>query len=81
MSPTHATQPPPGSQLTRPTERIGFLGLGIMGSRMAANVGRAGYELTVWTHTPGKAQRWAQEHGATAARYPGAGRERKRHGG
>jgi 3-hydroxyisobutyrate dehydrogenase len=51
-------------------ERIGFLGLGIMGSRMAANVRRAGYELSVWTHTPGKAQRWAQEHGATAANTP-----------
>jgi 3-hydroxyisobutyrate dehydrogenase len=51
-------------------ERIGFLGLGIMGSRMAKNVRRAGYELTVWTHTPGKAQRWAQEHGASAVETP-----------
>ncbi|HEY7953393.1 MAG TPA: NAD(P)-dependent oxidoreductase [Solirubrobacteraceae bacterium] len=51
-------------------ERIGFLGLGIMGSRMAANIHRAGYELTVWTHTEGKAARWAQEHGATAAQTP-----------
>jgi 3-hydroxyisobutyrate dehydrogenase-like beta-hydroxyacid dehydrogenase len=45
-----------------PPERIGFLGLGIMGSRMAANVARSGYALSVWTHTPGKAQRWAAEH-------------------
>jgi 3-hydroxyisobutyrate dehydrogenase-like beta-hydroxyacid dehydrogenase len=51
-------------------ERIGFLGLGIMGSRMAANVARAGYELTVWTHTQGKAERWAAEHGAKAASTP-----------
>jgi 3-hydroxyisobutyrate dehydrogenase len=51
-------------------ERIGFLGLGIMGSRMAANVRRAGYELTVWTHTPGKAERWAAEHDATAVDTP-----------
>jgi 3-hydroxyisobutyrate dehydrogenase len=55
---------------TPPAERIGFLGLGIMGSRMAANVRRAGYELTVWTHTPGKAERWAAEHGAQAAGTP-----------
>src|SRR6478609_2898197 len=48
-------------------ERIGFLGLGIMGSRMAANVVREGFPLTVWTHTPGKAQRWAAEHSAAAA--------------
>jgi 3-hydroxyisobutyrate dehydrogenase-like beta-hydroxyacid dehydrogenase len=55
-----------------PAERIGFLGLGIMGSRMAANVARAGYELHVWTHTPGKAQAWAVEHGATAHETPAA---------
>ncbi len=51
-------------------ERIGFLGLGIMGSRMAANVRRAGFPLTVWTHTPGKAARWAAEHGARAVDTP-----------
>jgi 3-hydroxyisobutyrate dehydrogenase-like beta-hydroxyacid dehydrogenase len=51
-------------------ERIGFLGLGIMGSRMAANVRRAGFPLTVWTHTPGKAERWAAEHDAVAASTP-----------
>ena len=52
------------------TERIGFLGLGIMGSRMAANVARAGYQLSVWTHTAGKAERWASEHGAAALATP-----------
>jgi len=51
-------------------ERVGFLGLGIMGSRMAANVARAGFELSVWTHTPGKAERWAVEHGASALATP-----------
>ncbi|HWX45272.1 MAG TPA: NAD(P)-dependent oxidoreductase [Solirubrobacteraceae bacterium] len=50
--------------------RIGFLGLGIMGSRMAANVRRAGFPLTVWTHTPGKAARWAAAHDALAADSP-----------
>ncbi len=57
---------------TAQTERIGFLGLGIMGSRMAANVARAGYPLHVWTHTPGKAERWASEHGARAHSTPAA---------
>jgi 3-hydroxyisobutyrate dehydrogenase-like beta-hydroxyacid dehydrogenase len=51
-------------------ERIGFLGLGIMGSRMAANLARAGFAVTAWTHTPGKAARWAGEHGAAAAATP-----------
>ncbi|HYM56054.1 MAG TPA: NAD(P)-dependent oxidoreductase [Solirubrobacteraceae bacterium] len=57
-------------------ERIGFLGLGIMGSRMAANVARAGFPLTVWTHTPGKAERWAAEHGATPVPTPAEVAER-----
>jgi 3-hydroxyisobutyrate dehydrogenase-like beta-hydroxyacid dehydrogenase len=52
------------------SERVGFLGLGIMGSRMAANVVRAGFPLAVWTHTPGKAERWAAAHGATAHATP-----------
>ena len=51
-------------------ERVGFLGLGIMGSRMAANVAKAGYPLTVWTHTEGKARRWAEEHNAGAVDTP-----------
>ncbi len=51
-------------------ERIGFLGLGIMGSRMAARVSHAGFPLTVWTHTPGKAAAWASEHDATAVDTP-----------
>jgi 3-hydroxyisobutyrate dehydrogenase-like beta-hydroxyacid dehydrogenase len=41
-----------------------------MGSRMAANLAKAGYPLTVWTHTDGKAARWAAEHGATAVQTP-----------
>jgi 3-hydroxyisobutyrate dehydrogenase-like beta-hydroxyacid dehydrogenase len=51
-------------------QRIGFLGLGIMGSRMAANVARAGFPLTVWTHTAGKAEEWAAAHGASARATP-----------
>jgi 3-hydroxyisobutyrate dehydrogenase len=52
------------------SERIGFIGLGIMGSRMAANLARAGHRLTVCTHTPGKAERWASEHAAVAVATP-----------
>jgi 3-hydroxyisobutyrate dehydrogenase len=36
-------------------ERTGFVGLGTMGSFMAANLLRAGAELTVWNRTPGRA--------------------------
>lgn len=37
------------------SERIGFIGLGIMGRGMAANILRAGFPLTVWNRTPGRA--------------------------
>ena len=50
---------------------VGFLGLGIMGSRMAANLHREGFAVTAWTRTSGKAQAWADEHeGARAAATP-----------
>ena len=35
--------------------KIGFIGLGIMGSRMAANLQKAGHELVVYNRTPSKA--------------------------
>jgi 3-hydroxyisobutyrate dehydrogenase-like beta-hydroxyacid dehydrogenase len=52
--------------------RVAFLGLGIMGSRMAANLAAAGHELSVWTRTDGKAAAWAAEHGAVAHPTPAA---------
>lgn len=51
-------------------ERIGFIGLGIMGGPMARNLREAGYDVSVYTRTAEKAQRFAAEHGATAAATP-----------
>jgi 3-hydroxyisobutyrate dehydrogenase-like beta-hydroxyacid dehydrogenase len=51
-------------------ERVGFIGLGIMGARMAANLRRAGYELTVHNRTAERAEAFAREHGATVAATP-----------
>ena len=51
-------------------ERVGFIGLGIMGARMAANLARAGYALTVHNRTRSRAEAFAQEHGATLAETP-----------
>ena len=51
-------------------DRVGWIGLGIMGTRQAANLRRAGYELTVYNRTRETAQAWAQEHGATVAATP-----------
>jgi 3-hydroxyisobutyrate dehydrogenase len=50
--------------------RVGFIGLGIMGSLMAANLARAGFPLTVTTRTPGKAEAWVAEHGGEAVSTP-----------
>ena len=51
-------------------ERVAFCGLGIMGGPMAANLARAGFELSVWTRTSEKAERFADEHGARSAATP-----------
>ena len=50
--------------------RVGFIGLGIMGSRMAANLARAGFGLVVWNRTAQTARGWAAEHGADVAESP-----------
>lgn len=38
------------------TERIGFIGMGLMGVPMGKNLADAGYPLTVWNRTPGRAK-------------------------
>jgi 3-hydroxyisobutyrate dehydrogenase len=53
------------------SERVAFLGLGIMGSRMAANLARAGFELTVWNRTaPTAVQFAAANEGVSVAGTP-----------
>jgi 3-hydroxyisobutyrate dehydrogenase len=36
-------------------DKVAFLGLGTMGAAMAANLARAGFEVTAWNRTPGRA--------------------------
>lgn len=50
-------------------EKVGFIGLGIMGSRMAANLVAAGHEVTVWNRTPGPAEA-LRARGASVATSP-----------
>jgi 3-hydroxyisobutyrate dehydrogenase len=52
------------------SERVAFLGLGIMGSRMAANLARAGFDLTVWNRTGSTAEAFCSEHRAQLALTP-----------
>jgi 3-hydroxyisobutyrate dehydrogenase len=51
--------------------RVGFVGLGTMGAAMAANVARAGFEVTAWNRTPGRAPELA-ELGVRSAATPAA---------
>jgi 3-hydroxyisobutyrate dehydrogenase-like beta-hydroxyacid dehydrogenase len=51
-------------------ERVAFLGMGITGSGMAANLARAGFELTVWNRTRERAEEFAEAHGARVAATP-----------
>lgn len=48
---------------------VAFLGLGIMGSRMAANLAKKGDAVRVWNRTPARAQP-LREAGATVAETP-----------
>jgi 3-hydroxyisobutyrate dehydrogenase len=50
-------------------ERIGFIGLGIMGRGMVGNLLRAGFELAVWNRTAGRADEFVAA-GAVAAASP-----------
>jgi 2-hydroxy-3-oxopropionate reductase len=49
------------------SERIGFIGLGIMGKGMARNILKAGFELTVWNRTASKAEELSAEGAKVAA--------------
>jgi 3-hydroxyisobutyrate dehydrogenase-like beta-hydroxyacid dehydrogenase len=51
-------------------EPVGFVGLGIMGSRMAASLARAGHPVTAYNRTAEKAEAWAAEHGGRVAATP-----------
>jgi 3-hydroxyisobutyrate dehydrogenase-like beta-hydroxyacid dehydrogenase len=49
---------------------VGFLGLGIMGGPMAQHLVAAGHNVTVWSHNPEKASRFADAYGAVAVATP-----------
>jgi 3-hydroxyisobutyrate dehydrogenase-like beta-hydroxyacid dehydrogenase len=51
--------------------KLGFVGLGIMGSAMATNLVKAGFDLTVWNRTPAKCDPLAAM-GAAVANSPRA---------
>ena len=52
-------------------EKVAFLGLGTMGAAMAANLARAGFPVTAWNRTPGRAPELA-DLGVDMATTPAA---------
>ena len=52
-------------------QKFGFIGLGIMGSAIARNLVRAGFDVTVWNRSPDKGKA-LEELGATVAKTPRA---------
>jgi 3-hydroxyisobutyrate dehydrogenase len=48
-------------------ERVAFLGLGIMGWPQAANLVRAGFDLTVWNRTRVRGEQFCAQHSAHLA--------------
>ena len=53
--------------MTESKRRVGFLGLGTMGAVMAGNLARAGFQLSAWNRTPGRAPELAKLGVETAA--------------
>src|SRR5438477_11904683 len=52
--------------------KVGFIGLGRMGAGMAANLVKAGHEVTVYNRTPGKVQALVKRGARAAARVADA---------
>jgi 3-hydroxyisobutyrate dehydrogenase len=50
--------------------QLGFLGLGIMGYRMAGHLLKAGHDVALWSHTGSKAQQLAKTGKGTACATP-----------
>ena len=48
---------------------VGFLGLGLMGSRMALNLKKKGFEVTVWNRSAARAEA-LKSHGIHVAKTP-----------
>jgi 3-hydroxyisobutyrate dehydrogenase len=52
------------------SERVAFVGLGVMGFPMAGHLAAAGHSTCVYNRTPARAQEWAQKYEGTVAATP-----------
>jgi 3-hydroxyisobutyrate dehydrogenase len=58
--------------VSAPGKAVGFVGLGNMGRRMAANLAKAGFDLVLRDADPAAEERFIAAHGGTAAASPAA---------
>jgi len=54
------------------SEKVAFLGLGVMGFPMAGHLAKAGYGVTVYNRTAAKSAAWVAKHGGASAPTPAA---------
>ena len=47
--------------------KVAFLGMGVMGYRMAGHIAAGDHEVTVFNRTLAKAEAWAAQHGGSFA--------------
>ena len=52
------------------SQRVAFIGLGVMGAPMAGHLARAGHAVTVYNRNAAKAQAWVDEFGGAAQPTP-----------
>ena len=52
------------------SERVAFIGLGVMGHPMAAHLARSGHRVTVHNRSRAKAEAWVAAHGGVLAATP-----------
>ncbi|HVR30356.1 MAG TPA: NAD(P)-dependent oxidoreductase [Thermoanaerobaculia bacterium] len=52
------------------SEKVAFIGLGVMGSPMAGHLARAGHQVTVYNRTTARAGEWVARHGGRRAASP-----------
>ena len=52
------------------SNKVAFIGLGVMGYPMAGYLARAGHEVTVFNRTTEKANQWVAEYGGLKADTP-----------
>lgn len=53
-------------------QRLGWIGLGVMGFPMAGHLATAGHDMRVYNRSPGKAEAWCRQHDGNRVATPAA---------